>query len=197
MSSNEKVFKLIEKFVVLAEQEAPTNMKYQAQREKLAQFYDYFTGNLRAITNELGGDIVVLRERKFNSKMLKMMSDVYQDLIELGKSISSEKPYDAAEKLVNYVLNKPTGPVIDNLDFLAKHHLKTTNVDFLEDKMLKHPQIRSLDKLKILSNQLSKFMAENPLILPPSPSGPPSPRIMETMEDIPSFTAGEEDKTRK
>lgn len=196
MSSNKKVFELIEKFVVLAEQD-DVNVRYQAQRDMLNKFYEHFVGNLRTILGEFSGDMKVLKERNFNPKMFQLLTGVYHDVVDITKSVSSDKPYASAEKLINYVTHRPTSLVIDNLDFLIKHHLKLTNVDFLEGKVLQHPQIRSLDKLKALSNQLRKFMDEHQLIVPPSPSSPPSPRLMETMDEVPSFHANEEEKTRK
>lgn len=191
---NQKLFEMVEKFAALSDRPG-TNNEFQAQRERLAKFYDKFSNDLRRIRNELGSEIGTLKERNFDPKMFRLLIKVYHTLIELYKETDPEKPYIAAEKLVHYVLDKPNAPYIDNLDFLAKHHLKQTNVDFKAGPIMGHPEMRSLDELKRLAMELRAFMAQHPLILPPSPSNPPI-GFNEVLKDVPAFLAGKDDKTR-
>lgn len=191
---NSKLFSLIDKFATMV-LEDPINSKYQAQRNMLAKFYEHFHGNLRAIINELGGDILVLRDQNFDPKMQKMINKVYQDIIDINKEIKMEKPYQAAEKFVKYVLDKPNKAIISNLDFLAKHHVKAISSELPSGKMMKHPQINSLEKLTALAEHAKQFMETHPLLTPINPVELPS--FKETLESVPAFTAGKDELTRR
>jgi len=195
--SIQKILEMAERFVTIAEEtvlQSPANIQYKAQRDKLSQFYDMFYRQLRSVIAEMGSDLDTLKRRNFDSKMWKMFGNVYQNLIEIAKGMDEDKPYIAAEKLVHYVLGREGAMTIDNLDFLAKHHLKSTNVDFVPSKAFRHPEARSLDAIKKLAQHAKKFMEENPLIESPSISKPPS-GLPETLKDVPAFFAGQEDVT--
>jgi hypothetical protein len=198
--SVQKILEMAEKFVTLADEGTPHNQEYQEQRTKLSDFYDHFYRQLRAIVNEMGGDLFMLRERKFDPKMFGIFSKVYQELITLSKSIQEDKPYRAAEKLISYVTDRPTKMVLDNLNFLAKHHLQVTNEDFVPSARLQHPKIRSIDALNALAAQLKKHMEQNPLIVPPgmskteTPTEPPPAKRRDLFG--PENTLGRDDKTK-
>ena len=199
--SIQKVLEMAEKFVTLAEEgkgtvvfQQPRN-EYQVQREKLSNFFDSFHTQLRRIVAEMGNDLSTLKYRGFDAKMFKMFASVYDTLISLSKEIKEDKPYIAADKLVHYVFDRPTRIVLENLDYIAKSHVESTNVDFKESKMFRHPQIRSLDQLKQLALALKEYMEKNPLIEVPGTTSPLVPRMVEKRENIPEFRAGQEDKT--
>lgn len=187
---------MVEKFAALSDRPAANN-EFQAQRERLAKFYEKLSSDLRHIRNEMGSELGTLKERDFDTEMFRLLAKVYDTLIELYKEIDPEKPYIAAEKIVHYVLEKPNAPYIDNLDFLAKHHLKKTNVDFGAGKTLIHPEMRSLDKLKILAHEARTFMARYPLIMPFTQSNPPVslPDIVQDKGPQVEQKPGEEAKT--
>lgn len=195
--SIQKILEMAERFVTIAEEtviQSPANIEYKAQRDKLSQFYEMFHRQLRAIIGEMGSDLSTLKMRHFDSKMWQMFAKAYQNLIDISKTINEDKPYIAAEKLVHYVLGKDGSTVLSNLDFLAKHHTKSTNVDFVPSKNFKHPEIRSLELVKKLALHVKSFMEENPLIQSPSISKPPS-GLPETLKDVPAFFSGKEDAT--
>lgn len=172
------------------------NEQFAQQRERLAQFYEHFTSSLRRIRNELESEIGTLRMRNFDPKMWKLLVKVFQTVVEIYRETNPEKPYIAAEKLVHYVLDRQTAMYIDNLDFLAKHHLKETNVDFKASPVLGHPQMRSLDALKALAHELRQFMERYPLVKPLT-TPPPRMGLPEIAQDIGSEQkAGKEDKTK-
>jgi hypothetical protein len=191
---NQKLFEMVQKFAELSEGPLNNN-EFQVQRERLVKFYEKFSTDLRRIRNELGSEIETLKMRGFDRKMFQLLVKVYENTTELHKEIDPEKPYIAAEKLVHYVLDKPNAPYIDNLEFLAKHHLKRTNVDFGAGKNLQHPEMHGLENLKRLAMELRAFMAQHPLVLPPSQSNPPA-GFAESLRDVPAFFAGKEDKTK-
>jgi hypothetical protein len=198
--SHEKVCKMIDQFVSLADEitgqlPAPS-VAYKTQRALLDKFYEQLHDSLRAITGELGGEIVVLRERQLDAKMMKMLIKVYQELHAIIRELNREKPYDGAKKLVQLVLEKPSSSIIDNLDFLAKQHLLLTNVDFTAGPMLQHPEMRSLDRLKALATRTRQFMVQHPLIEPPVSAQLPPPRLQQTMTVIPDFRAGQQEVTK-
>lgn len=199
--SIQKILEMAETFVALADEDnkTPHNEEYQEQRNRLSQFYDHFQKQLRIIVNEMDGDLFTLRHRGFDPKMFKLFSTVYQNVLDLFKSIQEDKPYRAAEKVISYVTNRPTRIVLENLNFLAKHHVQATNVDFAPNKTLQHPQIRSIDALNKLALELKEYMAQNPLIVPPGqarsevPTEPP-PRDKAVFG--PESKLGPEDKTK-
>jgi hypothetical protein len=191
---NDRVFKLIEKFVALAT-EPHINEQYQAQRDMLSEFHEQFYGGIRSIISELGGDVLVLRGRKFEPSILKMLTKVHNDLVAITREINPDKPYIAAEKLVAYVLDKPNSHIIENLNFLTKHHVKTTNVDVKSTPSFSNPKMQSLDKLKVLAHHLKQFMSQHTLLADPNPISI-SPHIKENLEEVPAFFAGKEDKTK-
>lgn len=191
---------MADRFIALAEGDGtyvktPHNLEYQDQRTRLSEFYDNFRTQLRRIIGEMGSDLFTLKERQFDPKMFKMFGNAYQNLIDINKEINEDKPYIAAEKLVHYVLERPNSIVLENLDFLAKHHTQVTNVDVGPSKMLKHPEIRSIDALKKFALHLRTFMAENPLIQPPGQSAPPAARLPDIVKEYPEFKAEQGDKT--
>lgn len=200
--SIQKVLQMAEKFVRMAEEgkqgtviQSPNDIIFTAQRERLARFYDNFTRQLRIIISEMGSDLFTLKNRDFDGKIFKMFAKVYQDLISLSKEIKEDKPYIAAQKLVHYTLEKPNRSLLENIDFLAKHHTKSTNVDFKPTSVLKHPEIRSLDALTKLATQLKEFMTQHPMVEVLLPSTVPPPRLRETVETIPEFQTGPGEKT--
>jgi hypothetical protein len=204
---NQKLLEAIDKFAVMAEvpitrvspgSKPPMpsdNEAFQQQRERLAKFYEHFNDGLRRVRNELGNDFANLKERGFDRQMLKLFAKVYDNVLNIFKEMRSEKPYGAAEKLASYVLDKPNAPYIDNLDFLGKHHLLKTNVDFKAGPVVGHPELRGLDDLKRLAHEARGFMERFPLLKPLSPSNPPI-GFGESMKDIPAWTAGKDDKTK-
>lgn len=180
---NQKLFQMIDKFAETANK-LLINNEYQIQREKLAKFYEKFSSELNRIRNEMGGEIGTLRERNFDNQTFKLLNSVHANLVHLYKEIDPEKPYKAAEKLVKYVLDKPTASHIENLDFLAKEHLRKTNLDFGTGKTVGNPEMHSLDKLKKFAMELRSFMQNNPLITIPDLSALPPPNLIDIVRDI-------------
>lgn len=193
---HQKILDMVEKFAALSGGtvvQNPSDNDYQVQRDRFQRLSDHFQRNLRAITNEMGGELFLLKERKFDAPMTKMLARVYQVLIDILTIIDHNKPYMAAEKLVHYVLDKPNSAIIDNLDFLAKHHIKQTNVDFQIGKIIRQPTIRSIDALKKLAMQLQEHMAKYPILTPMIPTEIP---IGLEKNVAPAFLAGESDETK-
>lgn len=170
------------------------DIRFQDQKDMLNNFQQDFYRKLSKIINQLNGDIFVLKKRNFDSKMMKLLAKVNKDLIEIVRNLNQDNPYIITGNFINYVLGKPNGPIIDNLDFLAKHHINKTNEEFQIGPMLKHPEITSLDELKSLAQNLQNFMKEHPLIKAPEiKSGPAN--LEDNLKDVPAFLAGQEDVT--
>ena len=178
-----------------ASQAKSFNEQFQEQREILADFYAKFYGSLKKIIAELEGEIITLRLRHFDHKMLQLLNKLQQDLMQINQQTTPEKPYIGAEQLVQLILTRPNKAIVDNLDFLAKHHLASTNIEFTKNKHLQHPQMKSLDAIKSLAEWSQLFMTNNPLIQAPTPSTFP-PGLEENMKDIPAFTATPEEATK-
>lgn len=175
-----KVLQLIQKYA----DEQPTALleqsegRFKHQRQRVTEFSHQFHTKLGVLIKEMEYDISVLRERGFDRDMRKMMTGIWNHLIELNRTFNQDKPYETAKKLVSYVKSKDTKAVIDNLDFIAKHHIKKTNVDFIPTQTLVHPEIRSLQLLLNLADYLDHYMKTNPLlgetVITPAPPPPTS-----------------------
>lgn len=156
------------------------------QHDRLFKFHEHLSKTLLRIISELGSEISTLKDRTFDSKMLGLLSKTYQGLINIYKHITENDPYLAAQELIRLVLEKPNAAVIDNLDFLAKHHLQSTNESLRTGKLLQHPQINSLDKLKELANYCKTFIGKYPML-----SNVPAKQLMES-----NTNTGREDITQ-
>ena len=150
--------------------------KFTQQRLKMKDFYLSFHRRLRSLIASLEGDIRVMKERDFDPNMLKLMIKTYRDLLDLLKTSDPEKPYIMGERFVQYVLGRPTAAIIDNLDFLVKHHLDVTQIETMTGSLVGHPNMNTFDQLKALAKLIKGFMAENPPIpIPGSDFPPPIP----------------------
>lgn len=192
---NQKVLELANKFADLAEK-SPVNVEFHAQRQRFSDFFEMFRTKMRSIIGEIGGEITTLKARDFDPKMLALLNKVYHDVIEIYRQTRESDPYVAAGKLVQLVLEKPNAPIIDNLDFLAKHHLGQTNVDFKETSSLTNPQVRSLGMLKALANQLKQFMATYPVVKAPIKSDCPASLRENVLDLVPQEKVGPDALTK-
>lgn len=168
--TNLKVLQLADKFADTVNQDV--NEQFQRQRGRLQQFSHDLQMKLRILLGEMEGDIRVLKERNFDKKILKIMIKIWSDVLSIAKELNKEKPYPTAERLIAYIQNKRTRSLIENLDFLTEHYIKSTNVDFKPGGFVQHPEIRSLKLLKALAHHLDKYLAENPLLPVPSDKPP-------------------------
>jgi hypothetical protein len=169
-----KVQQLIEKYSAGAPLTPMTSMptslleqsegRFKHQQKRMTEFAHSFQTKLRVVIAEMEHDIGTLRDRKFDRNMQKMMIQIWENLVNIYRSFHQDRPYEAASKLVGYVHEKQTKDVINNLDFLAKHHVKKTNIDFAPMSVLEHPEIRSLTLLTSLAAYLENYMKENPLL---------------------------------
>lgn len=174
--SYKRLIKLVEKYAALAGDWS----------QILSTFQQQFHKSLRAITGELAGEIAVLKQRQLDDKPLKALAKIHQDLVEVIKSIDPNNPYVAADKLVRLT----SSGAIDRLNEVAKQHLQGTNIEFksFPSIELKHPEMRSLDKLKMLVAHLQDFMAKHPV--------PTQSSLSQNLEVVPSFTSGEWEATK-
>lgn len=147
------------------------NELFEAQRE----FGRGFNSQMRAILHELDGDVFTLKQRQFDPNMMRLLIKVKGDLEHILPRIRESNPHEAAQRLVDYVEGRNTGPVLDNLDFLIQHHLKATQEDVPNMPSLKNAEVNAIQKLKKLAQELKTYMDLNPS-LPVPGSSPPPPR---------------------
>ncbi len=155
------------------------NVKYQVQRDMLAKFYDFFHSRLRTVMGQMESNLGTLRARNFDKDMWNLLVRVYKHLENIYSHINHDKPYLAAQELVDYVNDRQRRAVIDNLDFLARHHLEQTKPETLAPlpPIAKHiTEAESLGNLKELAAQIKEHMEKNPLIAEPITTPPPGRR---------------------
>jgi hypothetical protein len=142
------------------------------------------------------GDIRVLKEKNFDKGMWRIFVNVWQDILNISKEITPDKPYQGAGKLVNYVNSKPHKSIIDNLEYLIQHFLKTTEVDFQAGMGLQQVQIKSLKLLKALAAHAEGFMTANPLLPIPSDKPPAEePLLTVSPQEFKPATVGDGEST--
>jgi hypothetical protein len=162
-----KVLQLIKKY---ADEPAGTVMfeqsenRFKHQRQRLTEFSHSFHTRMRVLIAEIEYDIGILKDRGFDKDMRMLMTQIWVQLVEIFKAFKQDEPYKSAAKIIQYVRAKSTRSIIDNLEFLAKHHVEKTNVDFGPSKVLVHPEIRGLTLLTSLTDYLEKYIKENPLL---------------------------------
>jgi hypothetical protein len=138
--------------------------RFKHQQKRMTEFAHGFQTKLRVLIAEMEHDISLLKERKFDRNMQVMMIKIWENLITIYRSFHQDRPYEAATKLIEYVHEKHTKDIIDNLDFLAQHHIKKTNVDFTPMSAMENPEIKSLKLLTNLAQYLQNYIKENPLL---------------------------------
>jgi hypothetical protein len=165
-----KVMQLINKYSANPMTSVPTALleqsegRFKHQQKKIAEFAHNFQTKFRVLIIEMEHDLSTLRLKKFNKEIWKMMAQVWENLVNIYKTFHQDKPYEAAAKLVEYVNTKQTKDIIDNIDFLAQHHMKKTPVKFTPMSVLNIPEIKSLKLLTSLSEYLQNYMKENSLL---------------------------------
>lgn len=150
------------------------NQKFQAQRARLDKFGRYFSGKCRAILNELDGEIFTLRQRKFDPQMLELLVDIKNNIEYICKKMDYNNPYTTAYELVDYILDKPTRVSIENLEFLAKHHLEKTKPAGNYPPFAFNAEVRSLEKLLGFAYSNRAYMEANPMLHFPNFSSVPA-----------------------
>lgn len=148
------------------------NQQFEKQREFARKTYN----KARNIHAELLGDIFTLKHRNFNPDMLKLAIKVKEDLEKLFRSYKESSPHTFGQKIVSFALDRPNGPIIDNLDFLTKHHIQSTQVQGDLPAFAKHAEVNSFKHLKELALETKAYMDQNPPIpVPMVSSYPPEP----------------------
>lgn len=171
------------------------NEKFRLQRERLEQFYHDLHLKLRILLGEMEGDISALKAKNFDKSLWKSFVNLWKDVLEISKEITVDKPYQGASKLVSYVKSRPHRSIIDNLDYLVQHFLKTTEVDFKTGPILRQVQVRSLGLLKSLADHVEKYMEANPLLPVPSSTPTAEPPLVVKPEEFKPAPIGANEST--
>jgi hypothetical protein len=180
----EEMSNKMDKTVILDNKINP-NIAFEAQRE----FARQFKRKLRALIGELSGDLFTLKERQFDANMWRLAVKVKDELEKIWMEIKENNPHMMGWKFVDYVMDKPNRDIIDNLDFLAHHHLENTQPEAMKPLpiAMKHTEVNSFKHLKEFAQETKDYMEKNPPLSIPG-SGPPPPREPNPMAD-PSFLA--------
>jgi len=181
---NPKVLEILRKYSDERDPTAPQDISItSADSWKLEKFSHEFRLKLRAVLAELEHNLGLLKLRAFDKDMLKLLFGVWRHLENLYLNFDQHDPYQTARQIVQYLNDKHTKSVIDNLIFLTEHHVKTTNVkDFTPSKTFVNPEVRGLKLLL----QLGKFAEE--ALRQPLPSSvqqtwrPPSTQSMKAIQ---------------
>jgi len=190
---------------VLAPEDDP--FTFQRKREELGYELQM---KLRMILAELEHELGLLKTREFDPEMLKLYNEVRHRLETIARTMNVANPIKTAREIVLYLDNRHTKAVLENLDFLAEHHLEKTKVPFQSGGLLVHPKVRSFKLIPQLLQFAKEFLTEQspqsmqetvrpskgniiPVTLPgppavpsfatpPAPTAPESPEAKKKME---------------
>lgn len=189
--SYEKVLEVAKKFAD-AQETQNQNKKFQEQRKRLNVFFDTFFREFSITVNTIEGDIHTLKLKDFDRDTLRIMSKLFNNLVEYRKFLSNKNAdlqitdvYPKINKIVNYVLDRNNLAIIDNLEFLTQHFMKSNQIDFQPTQSLVQSKLHGLKSLKRMALNARLYMDKNPLIINPG-SVPP--------EQLPPSQFGEESK---
>ena len=177
------------KTLLLENPQKNLNIQFEEQREFGREFYR----QLRIIIEELGGDLFILRVRKFDPKMWKLAAKVKGDLEKISMLYRENSPHLAVEKFCTFVLEKPNRDIIDNLDFLVQHHLKLTDPKVELSTGLKHVEVNSFKEMKALAFEMKDYITKNPPL--PIPGSNPPGQFDPNPAADPAFLTDPEAKT--
>lgn len=178
-----KLIELEEKFTTkLAQNEEESGL--QEQRNKLSKFYHKFTRELYALTNEMDGDLLVLKEKGLSSDLLKLFNGVKGHIISVTKQINPYAPYDGAMDLIEWASQKETKATLNNLNFIIQEFLKRNMVEFQAGPHINQVRVESIMKLKDILRKTYEYIQENSILPDPRemPTIPPARRMSDNEE---------------
>lgn len=186
-----KVLEVAKKFAD-AQEAQNQNQKFQEQRKRLGVFFDMFFREFSSTVNTIEGDIHTLKLKDFDRDTLRIMSKLFNNLVEYRKFLANKNAdlqiadvYPKITKIVNYILDRNNLAIIDNLEFLTQHFMKNNQIDFQPTNALVQSKLHGLKSLKRIALNARQYMDKNPLITNPG-SIPP--------EELPPSQFGEESK---
>ncbi|HEX2549580.1 MAG TPA: hypothetical protein VHM20_07115 [Gammaproteobacteria bacterium] len=155
---SESIQKLANKFIDTHFQKD----KLEKQKEMFESFYYDNLSQLKAILNEMSGDLWLLKEKELPLDLRQLLSKIFQQLVDLYKEIDPQEPYSGTLKLINFVNSKSNKSILENLDFLIQKHLEKNQIDFYRKNNLKQVSVLSISHLLQLIPQLHQFILDNP-----------------------------------
>jgi len=146
---NPKVLELLRKY---SDKRDPTSFKdtnapATTDQERLENYGHELHMKFRAVLAELEHDASLLKMRKFDSEMLKLLVEIWRHLEKLFAAMNAAQPIKTAHQIVQFLNDRHTRAVIDNLIFLSEHHVKSTNVNYAPSKFLRNPEVKGLKLL--------------------------------------------------
>lgn len=161
--SYEKVIKLAAQFMKKMG-EGDRDQQFQVQRERLEEFYSKIRGKLRALTNEMDGDLFTLKHKGLDKGSFALFARIRDDIRTLANKIDSKKPYPGVQAFINYVTSEETEGMIEDLNFLIQLHLKRNEVDFAPSKSLKQAEVNSLNQISWIAHEAKDYMDKHPML---------------------------------
>jgi hypothetical protein len=168
----EELSNKMDKTTISPDKRPNLNVQFEAQRE----FGRKFRSQLRRVHGELSGDLLMLKERQFDPKMRLLAEKVKDQINKILLGVRESNPHASGWEFVNYVLGRPARDIIDNLDFLAKHHVQATQpkTEFEIRSPLKIAEVNGFQHLKELAYETKNYMEQNPPLGVPTSSPPPA-----------------------
>lgn len=153
---------------------------YHYQRVRLEDFFHDLYSNLRASLTEVEGDLAVLRLKRVEPGVLKMLGRVFHQISDLTKQVNPQDPYKAVSALSEWFNDSNNKAIVENLNFIIKEFLKQNK--FNGGTKIKDVSANGLTNLMNVIQKSQDYMANNPML--PNPreaiTAPPPALINET-----------------
>jgi hypothetical protein len=139
--------------------------EYRNEKIRLIEFSENFLIKMRAILNELEGDIFSLKDSNFSYQALQELIEFWRKCINLYKNFNENSPYKEIELFINLI--KDNSSWIVKIMPLIKRHIKSQTLD-LQSKFLTPIKIEGLKKLILLIENSGQYIKKNPLLPDPT-----------------------------
>lgn len=167
-----KLYKLAEKLSVKTAEFSKYELSQQ-EKERLLDFKSQLNTQFGNILNELEGDLLTLRIKKFPKEDWRELVKLHRQLLDFKKSLLDDKPYAAAQKIIDVVNNRNIKAKLTTFNHIINHFLENNQVDLESgpNSGLKQVSVNSLTKLQEFAQKLRNYMIEHPLMEPNVDSG--------------------------
>lgn len=135
----------------------------ESEKKQAIEFGYEFTNKLRAISNEMAGDLRSLKEKGFDPIQWKSFASFYHMTIELNKSFNYENEYSSAQKIVQMISQPDIMNFINSLNSSIHNFLKENKTDIGNSILLAQTKVESLQKLVGLINWAHFYMKKHPM----------------------------------
>jgi hypothetical protein len=151
MSYN-NILKLAQKFSVKIANE---------EKQSAKEYFEIFKSELRAVLNEMEGDLLTLRVKSADRSILKELSSLHQNILSKFKNLDNDQPRESMENVLLYLFSKNVKPGLIILNTTIQKFLQENEIDFAPHSSFSQAKIESINKLFKLARVTENILSQN------------------------------------